>query len=100
MTSVSTSTPVPPATSAPARFGPFFAAIWLFFLLDPFLAGWAMRSQLRGVAAMAATAVFGAVYLALWLRGRTLRHRLVRNPPAAMAAGYTAALVVLGAAGR
>ncbi|WP_375423944.1 sensor histidine kinase [uncultured Friedmanniella sp.] len=85
--------PDPPATS---RIGPFFAAIWLFFLLEPFLAGWALRTEARGVAAMAATVAFGAVYLSLWMHGRQLRHRLVKNPPVVLAAGYVAALVVLG----
>lgn len=92
-----TTGPGRPAQSAPGRFGPFFAAIWLFFLLEPFLAGWALRDEVRGVVGMTATVVFGAVYLALWLRGRVLRQRLVLNPPPATAAGYLAALVGLGA---
>ena len=31
------------------RLGPVFAGIWLFFLLNPLLEGWAHRDELRGV---------------------------------------------------
>lgn len=97
VSTVSTSPSSPPVRSPASRIGPFFAAIWLFFLVEPFLAGWALRNEARGVVAMVATVVFGAVYLTLWIHGRSLRHRLVKNPPVAVAAGYVAALVVLGA---
>ena len=31
-----------------ARFGPLFAGVWLFFLLDPLLAGWRHRDEVGG----------------------------------------------------
>ena len=50
------------------RRGPWFAAIWLFFLLDPLLVGWHHRGTVAGVAGMVLTIVFGTVYMAMWLR--------------------------------
>ena len=52
----------PPAPTG--RLGPFFAGIWLFFLLNPLLEGWARRDEVRGVVGMVSTIAFAAVYMA------------------------------------
>jgi len=78
------------------RLGPFFAGIWLFFLLNPLLEGWSRRDELRGVVGMAATLAFAAAYMGLWWRTRTDRHRLIDAPPLTWSVPYVGALVALG----
>ena len=77
--------------------GPFFASIWLFFLLDPLLEGWQHRDELAGVVGIVATVVFAAAYMTLWTKVRGERMRLVENPSTRFAVGYLTPLVVLGA---
>jgi len=79
------------------RLGPLFAGIWLFFLLDPLLAGWSHRDTAAGVLGMVATVAFAAVYMALWIRMRADRARLVADPPLSFTAPYLVGLVALGA---
>lgn len=56
------------------RIGPWIAAIWLFFLVDPLQTGWAERDQFEGVLGIAATVSFAVLYLVVWTRMRV--HRL------------------------
>jgi two-component system sensor histidine kinase DesK len=77
--------------------GPLFAAIWLFFLLNPLLEGWAHRDEARGVVGMASTLAFAAAYMSLWVRARADRQRLVDTPPLSWSLPYLGALVGLGA---
>ncbi|MBA2952207.1 histidine kinase [Nocardioides sp. MAH-18] len=77
------------------RLGPLFAGIWLFFLLDPLLEGWAHRDEPQGVVGIVATLAFAAVYMALWVRLREDRHRLVECPPMRFTVPYLLALVLL-----
>jgi two-component system sensor histidine kinase DesK len=79
------------------RFGPLFAAVWLFFLLDPLVEGWQHRDEVSGVIGIVATLLFAGTYMALWVRMRTDRARLVTDPPLAFTAPYLGGLVVLGA---
>ena len=79
------------------RTGPFFAAIWLFFLLDPLLEGWRHRDEVAGVVGLLATLAFAATYMALWVQVRSNRMRLVDNPPVRFMVGYLGTLVFLGA---
>lgn len=79
------------------RLGPLFAGVWLFFLLDPLLEGWSDRGELRGVAGMAATVAFAAAYMALWLRIRQDRSRLVTDSPVRFTVPYLSVMVLLGA---
>lgn len=81
-----------------ARFGPLFASIWLFFLLDPLLTGWQHRDEASGVAGMLATIAFAVVYMALWVRMRADRVRLIESPPLRFTAPYLTGLVLLAAA--
>lgn len=87
--------PMPPSLSRVNRAGPWFAAIWLFFLVDALLAGWDRRDELSGLLGMAATVAFAATYLMLWIRARADRARLIGNPPLRVGLGYIAAEIVL-----
>jgi two-component system sensor histidine kinase DesK len=86
---------LPGAARPGAGWGPWFAAIWLFFLINPLLVGWAHRDEARGVAGIVVTLAFGAGYLGLWVRARADRRRLLVDPPLAPALAYVAGLVVL-----
>lgn len=107
MTSAPAASPVPPTSPVPpapggssraaARWGPWFAALWLFYLVDPLLSAWQRRDELRGVLGILAVAVFAGVYLALWIRARAVRARLAHNPPFEVAVANLLALVVLAA---
>ena len=102
MLTVSKTQPVTPGpgVSTPGstgRLGPLFAGIWLFFLLNPLLEGWAHRDELRGVLGMACTLAFAAVYMSLWVRARADRQRLIDTPPLSWSLPYLGALVGLGA---
>jgi two-component system sensor histidine kinase DesK len=88
-----------PAPSRPrvqlSRIGPFFAAIWLFFLVDPLLEGWAHRDEMSGIVGILATVAFAAAYMWIWVRARADRAALVANPPLAFALAYLGVLVGL-----
>jgi two-component system, NarL family, sensor histidine kinase DesK len=89
-----------PGVSTPGstgRLGPLFAGVWLFFLLNPLLEGWAHRDEVRGMLGMASTLAFAAAYMSLWVRARADRQRLVDTPPLSWSLPYLAALVGLGA---
>lgn len=77
------------------RLGPLFASIWLFFLVNPLLEGWAHRDEARGVVGLVATVVFAAAYMTLWVRARSQRLRLIETPSLATAAAYLAPLALL-----
>ena len=79
------------------RLGPLFATIWLFYLGDPLVAGWADRGEVSGVAGLLATVAFGGVYMTLWLRIRGDRMRLVTPPPATFTVPYLGAMAALAA---
>lgn len=93
-----TGTPVrvEPEGGAPGRLGPLFAGIWLFFLLNPLLEGWAHRDEPRGVLGIVATVAFAAVYMTVWIRARADRQQLMRHPGLRWALAYVGALVALG----
>jgi two-component system sensor histidine kinase DesK len=69
----------PDGITRPAgRLAPLFAGIWLFFLLDPVIAGFQEEDRLRGLTGVAATILFGAVYMAMWMRMRRDRLAMAR----------------------
>ena len=78
------------------RRGPWFAAVWLFFLLDPLLYGWHHRDTAAGVLGMALTVAFGALYLWVFVAVRRDRAQLSLHPPRSTAVTWLAALLVLG----
>ncbi|MFC6045194.1 sensor histidine kinase [Nocardioides hankookensis] len=80
-----------------ARMTPLLSGIWLFFLLEPIGEGWRHRDELSGVLGILCTVLFGAVYMALWLRSRADRQRLMTQPARRAAVLYVGSLVVLGA---
>ena len=79
------------------RLGPLFAGIWLFFLLDPLATGWAHRGTPGGIVGIVGTLAFAATYMALWVRMRAGRARLVADPPLSFTVPYLVGLVALGA---
>jgi two-component system sensor histidine kinase DesK len=91
------STPGVSTPGSTGRLGPLFAGVWLFVLLNPLLEGWAHRDEVRGLVGMASTLAFAAVYMALWVRARADRQRLVDTPPLSWSLPYLGALVGLGA---
>ncbi len=93
MTSVN---PVQEQEQPLGRRGPWFAAIWLFFLLDPWLEGWHHRGTVAGVAGMVLTVAFGATYMWLWIRLRADRANLQDEPSARTGVLWLGVLVVLG----
>ena len=99
---VSQTQPAPPGpgVSTPGstgRMGPVFAGIWLFFLLNPLLEGWAHRDEVLGVLGMVSTLAFAAAYMSLWIRARADRQQLIDSPPLRWSLPYLAVLVGLGA---
>jgi two-component system, NarL family, sensor histidine kinase DesK len=47
----------------PGRYGVLVAAVWLFFLVQPFEAGWSARDSAAGRVGMGATVLFGLVFV-------------------------------------
>jgi two-component system sensor histidine kinase DesK len=78
------------------RFRPLFAGIWLFFLANPLLEGWRHRDEVSGAVGLVATVAFAAAYMALWVRMRADRQRLVISPPPQFTVPYLVTLVALG----
>ena len=77
---MSSGSPIP-ETPVARRWGVGFAAIWLFFLLDPLLDGWHHRDTAAGVLGMALTVAFGACYLWVFIAVRRDRAQLSLHPP-------------------
>ncbi|HET9842451.1 MAG TPA: sensor histidine kinase [Nocardioides sp.] len=63
--------------TGPRRWGMFFAGIWLFYLLSPLGAAWQQRDHVRGAIGIAATLLFAAIYLTVFL---LMRWRRVGDP--------------------
>ena len=74
------------------RRGPWFAALWLVFLLDPVRLAWSLRDTVEGDIGLLATVVFATIYTVLWIRLRADRARLVVRPALAEAAVWLAAM--------
>ncbi len=55
------------------RWGLLFAGIWLFYLLSPLSAAWAMRDQVRGWVGIVATLVFSVLYMSVFVAMRWRR---------------------------
>lgn len=90
---MSTTQPAGPSTAG--RLGPWFAAIWLFFLADPIVAGLRADDRLRGWTGVAATLAFAAVYMSLWWRMR-VRARSLGDMGTETVSGALSLLVTLG----
>jgi two-component system sensor histidine kinase DesK len=78
-----------------SRRGALFAAIWLFFLIEPLRAGWAVRDTVGGVIGMVTTVAFGAVYMLCWQRMPQRRPQPMARPPIRVAVGWYGALLAL-----
>ena len=93
---MSSGSPIP-STPVARRWGVGFAAIWLFFLLDPLLAAWDARDTVAGVVGGLVTVVFGAFYMTIWVRLRRDRNDFASDPTIATSLTYLAGLLALGA---
>src|SRR5262245_17885552 len=77
--------------------GVWFAAIWLFFLLDPLLVAVRELDTLDGVAGLLLTLAFAAFYLRVFIGVRRDRaEQLSLRPPMREAVTDLAVLVALG----
>jgi len=91
---MSMTAPVAPHDVRAGRYGPVLAGIWLFFLIDPLLAGVRADDHLRGWAGVLATLAFAGAYMSLWLRAR-IRLRTVGDFGPGSVAGAAAELGLL-----
>jgi two-component system, NarL family, sensor histidine kinase DesK len=74
-----------------------FAAIWLFYLLSPLTAAWD-RGGLRGAVGIAATLVFAAIYLTVFMRMRWRRTGSPFRPPMRASQGVVVVLAMVALA--
>lgn len=85
----------PPLQRPLGRWGPWFAAIWLVFLIDPVRVAWDVRDTAKGDIGLLATLAFGALYIVIWIRLRADRARLVTRPSWLEAIGWMASMAGL-----
>lgn len=81
-------------TRGPGRFGIAFAAIWLFYLEGPVVAGWQRRDSAQGWLGIIATVAFAVLYLSVFLSMRPLGRRRPGMPLRAMLKGPVGAAVI------
>jgi len=77
----------------PRRWGGIFAAIWLFYLLNPLEAAWEKRDTAAGWVGMVATVMFAAIYLGVFL---LLRWRRPVGTPFRVTPSTTVGLAIVG----
>ena len=98
VTTMTSAAPVAPdPREGSRRWGGVFAAIWLFYLLNPLEAAWEKRDTAAGWVGMVATVLFAAIYLGAFLVLRWRRpvgtpFRVSPNP----AVGLAAVVVEIG----
>ena len=81
------------------RLGPWMAAIWLFFLVEPLRESARHLDSWRGPVGIVLTVAFATVYMAMWMRLRVDRfQRLMVAPDWPVAWAWFAALAGLGVA--
>jgi len=77
-------------TDNPRRWGMVFAAVWLFYLLNPLEAAWAKRDTVAGWVGVVATVLFAAIYLGAFFKLRWRREgtpfRVTPSPAIGLAA--------------
>ena len=76
----------------PRRWGGLFAAIWLFYLLNPLEAAWEERDTVAGLLGIAMTVAFAGIYLGTFL---VLRFRRPIGAPFRITANPAVALLVV-----
>jgi two-component system, NarL family, sensor histidine kinase DesK len=84
-----------PSTPVARRWGVGFAAIWLFFLLDPLAEAGRTRDTVAGVVGGVVTIVFGTFYMTIWVRLRRDRNDFAGPPPRAQSLTYVVVLLAL-----
>jgi two-component system sensor histidine kinase DesK len=81
------------------RLGPWMAAIWLLFLVEPLRESWRHLDTWRGPVGILLTVAFSVVYLTLWIRLRADRfERMMIGPNWAVAGVWFVVLAGLGIA--
>ena len=81
--------------TGPRRWGLFFAAIWLFYLLSPLAEAWHRRGEVRGWVGMLAILVFAVVYLSVFMAMRWRRQLAPFRAPLPAARGIAIVLVLV-----
>ncbi|WP_163543157.1 histidine kinase [Occultella kanbiaonis] len=87
--------------TGPRRWGVLFAAVWLYYLLNPLETAWARRDTTAGWVALVATVAFAAVYLGIFAALRFRRRPggpfrpFQRRSTAVVALGVEVALAVV-----
>jgi two-component system, NarL family, sensor histidine kinase DesK len=84
--------------TGPRRWGLAFAGIWLFYLLSPLSAAWALRDEARGWVGIVATLLFAAIYLGVFVRMRWRRTFAPFRAPLEPAQGLAVVLVMVALA--
>ncbi|GAB2989767.1 sensor histidine kinase [Nocardioides montaniterrae] len=79
------------------RAGPLIAALWLVFLVNPFVEGLHRRSEVDGVAAMVLTVVFAIVYVQVFMTARRAMRGLGPDVPVVAALTFVASLALMSA---
>ncbi len=78
----------------------FLSLLWLVYLAEPFLAGWAARSTVRGAVGLVAVVAFGVLYTWHFVASRPLRLSWAEGTttgpvPGAVLLRYTALVVLV-----
>ena len=81
--------------TGPRRWGLFFAAIWLFYLLSPLAEAWHRRGEVGGWVGMLAILVFAVVYLSVFMAMRWRRQLAPFRAPLPAARGIAIVLVLV-----
>jgi two-component system, NarL family, sensor histidine kinase DesK len=79
----------------PGPYGVLFAAVWLFFLIQPFEAGWSARDTAAGRVGMTATVLFGLLYVLGFGVVRRRREVAARRAAAGVAVAVLAGMAAL-----
>jgi len=81
----------------PGRYGVLFAAVWLFFLIQPLEAGWSARDTTAGRVGIVATLLFAVLYVLGFGVVRRRSREAPRGVSTGTAAAVLASLVALAA---
>lgn len=77
--------------------GPWIAALWLLFLVSPFVEGLHHRTEPRGVATMVLSVTFAALYIQVFLVARRSMRGFTPEVPLPAAFSYLGALAIMAA---
>ncbi|HEX3223901.1 MAG TPA: sensor histidine kinase [Nocardioides sp.] len=81
--------------TGPRRWGLVFAGIWLFYLLSPLSAAWAMRDEVRGWIGIVAIVAFATLYMSVFVAMRWRRTFSPFRAPLGAPQGVVIVLVLI-----